>query len=194
MADGHIFANSALKKNLERLLNNLPSSRIPTRASNTTQETQHEDVPAFILADSAYPNRSRIVTTFRNTDCHRDRDIKRLNAKLAGIRYCVENAFGICKARFRLLNRPLECAKEGIKRPVYLITAICVVHNFLINAGDELQEEELGRAGNLSQRDRHGADGDGEDHSEYELGEEEGRQPTREILLRHMYWLNSPQS
>jgi hypothetical protein len=188
VADGRIFANSALKRNLERLLNNLPTSRILTRASNTSQETQHEDVPAFILADSAYPNRSRIVTTFRNTDCHRDRDIRRLNAKLAGIRYCVENAFGICKARFRLLNRPLESAKEGIKWPVYLITAICIIHNFLINEGDELLEEE-----NVQAKDPNQEDGDGEDDV-YEVDEEEGQRPTREILLRHMYWLNSSQS
>lgn len=36
---------------------------------------------------------SRVVPTFKNNECNRDRDIKKLNAKLAGLRYCVENAY-----------------------------------------------------------------------------------------------------
>jgi hypothetical protein len=166
---------------------------IRTRISNISHETQIKDVPAFILADSAYPNRTRIVTTFRNTDCHRDCDIKRLNAKLAGICYCVENASGICKARFWLLNRPLGCAKESRKQLIYLTTAI-FLHNFLINEGDELPEDEVGmRSAGVRNGDEDGdrdGDGDGEDHGP-EGDEEEGMQPPHDILLRQMYWLNS---
>jgi hypothetical protein len=97
VGDGRVFANSFLKSNLEQLLSRLPSTPVATRMSSTSRETQHENVPAFILADSAYPSTSRIVPTFKNNESNRDRDIKKLNTKLAGIRYYVENAFGICK-------------------------------------------------------------------------------------------------
>jgi hypothetical protein len=140
----------------------------------------------------------RIVPTFRNCDCNRSRHIKQLNAKLAGIRYYVENAFGILKARFQLLNRPLESAREHIIRTSYLITAIFVVHNFLIDGGDEFEgtDAELETVGHSVDLNR---DGDGNvDGSEdgianlmAEGGENNGGPPTREILLRHMYWKNS---
>jgi hypothetical protein len=85
-----VFANSFLKSNLEQLLGDIPSILVATRASTTSHETQYENVPAFILTDPAYPSTSRVVPTFKNTECNGDRYIKKLSAKLAGIRYCVE--------------------------------------------------------------------------------------------------------
>src|SRR5947207_8168912 len=101
-----------LKANLEKLLNNLPSIPVATRMSSTSRETQHENIPTFILADSVYPSTSRIMPTFKNNECNRNRDIKKLNIKLADIRYYVENTFDICKKRFRLLNHAIEYVKQ----------------------------------------------------------------------------------
>ena len=97
VGDGRVFSNSFLKANLEKLLSNLPPIPVATRTSSISHEIQHENIPAFILADSAYPSASRIISTFKNNDCSRNGDIKKLNAKLTGIRYYVENAFDICK-------------------------------------------------------------------------------------------------
>jgi DDE superfamily endonuclease len=190
VVDGRVFANSYLKKNLEQLLGNLHSTPVPTRLSSTSHDTRYEDVPAFILGDSAYPSRTRVVPTFRNCECNRSRHVKELNAKLAGIRYSVENVFGILKVRFRLLNRPLECAKEHIVRTSYLITAIFVVHNFLIDGGDEFEAtcaelEAIGHPVDLNH------DGDGAEDLPRAEGSDDGGPPTRDVLLRHMYWKNS---
>jgi hypothetical protein len=79
-----------------------------------TKEVQYEDVPAFVLSDSAYCSDSRMVPTFKNTDCSRCRVTHKLNTKLTGIPYYIENAFGILKGRFRILLMPLECAREDV--------------------------------------------------------------------------------
>ena len=184
VGDGRVFSNSFLKANLEKLLSNLPPIPVATHTSSTSRETQHENVPPFILADSAYPSATRIVPTFKNNECNHNRDIKKLNAKLAGIRYCVENAFGICKRRFRLFNRAMECAKEDVIRTSFLITAIFVLHNFLIDESDDTPidaESETVDDANLNEDDEEGDDN---------LNEHSGM-PTRDILLRHIYWLNN---
>jgi hypothetical protein len=186
VGDGRVFSNSFLKSNLEKLLSNLPPIPVATRMSSISRETQHENVPAFILADSAYPSTSRIVPTFKNNECNRNRDIKKLNAKLASIRYCVENAFGICKGRFRLLNRALECAKEDVIRASFLITAIFVLHNFLIDESDDTPINAEPNAVDDANLNEDMTD----DERENNLNEH-GGMPTRDILLRHIYWLNN---
>jgi len=185
VADGRVFSNSFLKKNLKHYLGNLPPNPLRTRMSDTSPNTQVEHVPAFILGDSAYPNRTHIVTTFRNTDCNRSGDIKRLNAKLAKVRYSVEGAFGILKGRFRLFNRSLESAKEDIKRTAYLITAIFVVHNFLIDEYDDTQIEPVVEPQAVGADDNFDEDGGEQERDEEEVP------PTRDVLLRHIYWLKS---
>jgi DDE superfamily endonuclease len=176
VGDGRVFANSFLKSNLEQRLARLPSTPLPTCASASDTQIRYENVPAFILGDSAYPNRTRIVTTFKNTDCNRHPHIKKLNTKLAAIRYCVENAFGILKARFRLLNRPLECAKFNVVPAAYLITAAFVIHNFLVDEDDD------------TIRLNHEAWADDTDLDDDENSEDvEDESTTRQILLRHMY-------
>ena len=62
--DGRLWANSALNKKHERLLAQLPLTPVRTKAKPTSP-TRVEQVPAFILGDSAYPNTSRMVPTFK---------------------------------------------------------------------------------------------------------------------------------
>jgi len=181
VGDGRVFANSFLRRNLERFLSRVPSVPVATKAT-ASSKTLQEDVPAFILDDSAYPSTSCVVPTFKNTDCNRCHLIRKLNAKLASCRHHIENAFGICKGRFRLLNRSLECAKEDVVRASFLITAIFTVHNFLIDKNDDT-EFDMDEQGVVSD----GApNGKGYDHAGEE---EEGATKTRDVLLRHMRWL-----
>ena len=95
--DERVFVNLFLKANLEKLLNNLLSISIVTCISSTSHETQHENILAFILANSICPSTSRIMPIFKNNECNCNRDIKKLNIKLIDIRYYIENAFDICK-------------------------------------------------------------------------------------------------
>ena len=63
-----------------------------------------------------------------------------MNKKLGGARYHVENAFGILKARFRIFQRPLECAAEDIRFAIILICTVFVLHNFLVDIQDNSRE------------------------------------------------------
>lgn len=180
MADGRIWANSALKGRLSEFLTGLPLIPVATKASDTG-DVQQESIPPYILADSAYPSTVHMVPTFKNTDCSNDRLIKNLNFKLASIRYCIENAFGICKGRFRLLNRPLECAKEDMRRAIILVTAIFTLHNFMISINDDTPIDAISNA-----TDSDDDDEDEVENNRYKLNENFA---TRDVLLRHLRWL-----
>ena len=111
-----------------------------------------EQVPAYILGDSAYPNRVRSVPTYQLSS-QGDPITRHLNEQLAAVRYCIENAFGILKGRFRILNRDMECASEDMGRAIRLILTIFTLHNFLVDRVDavviepilrDAEEQELG--------------------------------------------------
>ena len=102
---------------------------------------------------------------------------------MAGARYYVENAFGICKGRFRILNRPLECATEDITRAITLVAAVCILHNFLIDVRDET--EIIPDLRSEEERFVTQEDGDVID----EQGEDGIGAMTRDILLRHIHWI-----
>lgn len=176
VADGRVWANSSVNRNLETLLNQIPATQVPTKADDASATT-YESVPAFILADSAYPSTSRVVPTFKISECSRCPLTKRLNRKLAAARYSVENAFGICKGRFRIFNRPLECAARDLKRTMFLILAVFTLHNFLLQEQDNTIIEPVFRGENERFND--------EEERPVEGNE---RNDTRDILLRHMRW------
>jgi hypothetical protein len=182
VADGRVWSNSGLKRKIETFLGPLPT--VPVATVNGAGVTINELVPAFILADSAYPNTTRVVTTFKNTECARCQVTKHLNARLAGARYYVENAFGICKGRFRVLTRPLECATEDITRAITLVGVICTLHNFLIDVRDDTDITADTRPPGESFETNSDAD-----LIDVREQMETGRNTTREILLRHMRWI-----
>jgi DDE superfamily endonuclease len=177
VSDIRVWRTSALNHSLETRLNTLPSSPISTLIEG---QTQTEYVPAFILGDNAYPNTSRIVPTYRVTEVNHCPITKKLNRKLASVRYCVENAFGICKGRFRLLNRKMECATEDIERAVVLITAIFTLHNFLIEVKDKSEIVRVQRSDNETFHNY--------DELDNELTEGVNDMKTRDILYRHIAW------
>lgn len=146
--DHRIWSNSQLYKELETFLSDLPSSSVQTVSSLQNGTVHVETIPPLILGDSAYTNTKQMVTTFGVTECSRCPITKQLNKKLSSVRYSVENAFGICKGRFRVLNRALECAGEDVERAIILIVAIFTVHNFLIDEKDQTEVEPVARRRN----------------------------------------------
>ena len=104
--------------------------------------------------------------------------IAALNKKLSDARYHIENAFEILKARFRIFQRSLKCAVEHIRFAITLISAIFVLHNFLIDVEDDSKEWDVNMI----------------DDSEIDTQLKSSNiadsldDMTRSALLRHMRW------
>ena len=170
-----------------------------------TGDDIEENIPAFILGDSAYRNTRHFVTTYKVTECNNDRSIRRLNFRLSRARYHVEHAFGLLKGRFQILSKPVKSAGEDLPFAVYLLGSIFVLHNFLIDAHDSVAETEILPTQIASQVqalrnidvDRHGPGSEQLSlESNGQTDEESGAleviddgPPTRDILLRHIKWL-----
>ncbi|KAK5650044.1 hypothetical protein RI129_001073 [Pyrocoelia pectoralis] len=91
-----------------------------------------------ILGDSAYPLMGNLLTPFRDNG-HLNEDQIRYNTKLSTIRVVIERAFGRLKGKFRRLKY-LDIAEPDFASEV--ITAACVLHNFTIMWGEEIDENE----------------------------------------------------
>lgn len=91
-----------------------------------------------LLADSAYGLHDNILTPYRDNG-HLTRQQRRYNKKHASTRSCIERAFGLLKNKFRRL-RFLDM--NLIEEIPIVITACCVLHNFiLIHEGYEDGED-----------------------------------------------------
>jgi hypothetical protein len=177
-----VFRNSRLSDIYEEWLSAFPAKRLPTGETRNGTLIQ-EEVPAFILADSAYANSKHLVTTFKLCETHGDGAIEALNKRLGGARYHVENAFGIMKGRFQLFQRALQCASENIEFGIMLISSLFVLHNFLIDVADASDEW-------WDIADDENDDGDIEGAILDDPRYHESRK-TRDILIRHMRWARS---
>ena len=177
VGDGRVFKTSRLNATHVAWLSQFATTKLPT-GERDDGEIIYEDIPAFILADSAYTNSKHMVTTFKVTECS-DFVVAALNKKLGGARYHVENAFGILKGRFRILQHPLECACHDIRFAITFISAIFVLHNFLIDVKDESREWIADIAPECEINNQL------EDLDTDEAIDEE---TTRKVLLRHMRW------
>ena len=87
----------------------------------TTGEGNNEEIPAFILRDSAYRNSRHMVTTYKVTECNADCSVRHLNFSLSKAHYQVEHAFGLLKGRFQVFEKPLRSAGEDLPFSVRLI-------------------------------------------------------------------------
>jgi hypothetical protein len=183
VGDGRVFRNSRLCNNYEEWLSPFPTKRIPTGETRNGTLIQ-EEVPAFILTDSAYTNSKHLVTTFKLCETRGpDGVAEALNKKLGGARYHVEHAFGIMKGRFQIFQKALQCASENIEFGIMLTSSLFVLHNFLIDVADDSQEWwEIAEVEN-DDGDTEGAILD--DPRYHETGK------TRDILMRHMQWTRS---
>jgi DDE superfamily endonuclease len=197
--DKRLFRLSSLCRTYEAALE--PLGTTPLNTGNDVVE----QVPAFILGDSAYKNVRHFITTYINEECNHDPSIRHLNQRLSGARYIVENAFALLRARFQLFEKPLRCAAEDMPYTVHLIASIFVLHNFLIEVHDQ-QEEMLGdaieRQLELTRNEeefehrysrnngRNVRDDSGDDENEGINDNGAVLEETRNILLRHIRWLD----
>lgn len=174
--DSRIWKNSVLNRHYRNWFSQFSITKLKT--GEIHGELIIEDIPPFILADSAYSNTKNMITTFKLSEVEQDPIIGALNKKLGGARYHVENAFGILKARFQIFQRPLECAAEDVRFAILLTCSIFVLHNFLIDVRDELKEDVAAEFMEVNEEEPDGMEQqENEDVS------------TRRVLIRHMQWL-----
>jgi hypothetical protein len=181
VGDCRIFENSYLNGVYEKELAKLGTTAL------TTGDEVDEDIPAFILGDSAYRNSRHLVTTYKVTECNADASIRHLNFDLSRARYQVEHAFGLLKARFQVFEKPLTSAGEDLPFAVRLIASICVIHNFLIDVRDTVPEKDVLEA--AAERNG-GVPEDDIDEDIEGAGEQNNEGVTREAFVRRSRWLD----
>ncbi|KAB0804158.1 hypothetical protein PPYR_01128, partial [Photinus pyralis] len=85
-------------------------------------------VPFVLVGDDAYPLKTFIMKPFghkKMTDAQRI-----FNYRLSRCRRCVECAFGILTAKWRLLNKAIETEVEKAEK---IIKCMCLLHNLIID-------------------------------------------------------------
>jgi len=117
-SDGGTFAASKLCKLLESNNLNIPPNQC---LPGTNIET-----PLVFIGDEAYPLKHYLLRPFpsRNLDAIQENFNKRLSAA----RKCIECAFGIIRAKWRVLGKDIEVDS---KRAAIIIKCICILHNLI---------------------------------------------------------------
>ena len=135
VGDARVFENSCFANTYIDALATLGTSPL------ASGEDVISDILAFILGDSVYKNARHFVTTYKVIECDADASVRYLNARFGRVRYQVKHAFGLLKCRFQIFKSPLRIAAEDLPFAIHLITSICVIHNFLINSQDAVNDQ-----------------------------------------------------
>lgn len=94
---------------------------------------------AIILGDSAYPVSKFLLAPYRDNG-HLSREEKQFNYCLSSTRVFIEQAFGILKSKFRILDHLDASSPPKISKIVF---ACAILHNFIINNGCQSEYELL---------------------------------------------------
>lgn len=122
-SDGGVFNNSSFANAMERKSLHLPNAQpLPGRNENT---------PYVIVADDAFGLKPNIMKPFPGRALSPSQRI--FNYRLSRARRCIENAFGIMSAKFRVLRSPINLDAAKTRK---ITLACCALHNFLITRGE----------------------------------------------------------
>src|SRR5437667_5727579 len=133
-----------------------------------------------------------------------DDSVRHLNQYLSKARYHVEHAFGLLKGRFQIFAKPLRSASEDFPFAMHFIASIFVLHNFLIDTQDTITEDDIlppeiaeqlheYESGILNGNGLREIEDETEEDAEAQEGWNNGREATRNALLRHIRWLDDAQ-
>jgi hypothetical protein len=95
-----------------------------------------ERVPLQLLGDSAYAVDEFLLPAFQDSTA-RDGPRRRFNLAHAKTRNAIERAFGVLKARWRILLRDIDFE---INNTLYIIAACCILHNVCISWGVQVDD------------------------------------------------------
>ncbi|XP_049271218.1 uncharacterized protein LOC119388844 [Rhipicephalus sanguineus] len=117
-SDGGVFKDSPIGKRLEQGKLGLP------RAASLPDSSK--SCPHVFVGDEAFQLRPDFMKPLSGSRTD-PKDII-FNYRLSRARRCIENAFGILTARWRIYHRVIDLKPENVD---YVIKATCVLHNFL---------------------------------------------------------------
>jgi len=114
-SDGGTFAASTLFQHLQSNTFVPPDKELPGITIK---------LPYVLIGDEAYPLKTFLMRPFpsRNLNAIRENYNKRLSAA----RKCIECAFGILRAKWRILGKDIEVSSE---KAVHIIKCACILHN-----------------------------------------------------------------
>ncbi|CAN7950630.1 unnamed protein product [Ixodes hexagonus] len=120
-SDGGVFKASEIGRGLENGTLNVPDvGRLP-RCQFPRQ------APYAFVGDEAFQLRPDFLRPYPGKDLTGETRV--YNYRLSRARRCVENAFGITAARWRILLRTINVVPRNVD---YVVKAACVLHNFLV--------------------------------------------------------------
>lgn len=119
-SDGGTFHYSNLNKALENNRMNMPLPR--------TLPGTEIVLPMVIIGDEAYPLKQYLMRPYPQSVLNPQNEI--FNKRLSRARKCVECAFGILCAKWRILNKAIE---TDCKHARLIIKTTCLLHNIIID-------------------------------------------------------------
>lgn len=125
IADGGIFNNCSFTTAMNNGALNFPDPQpLPGRDM---------DVPFVIVADDAFAIKPQILKPFDGKALSASQRI--FNYRLSRARRCIENAFGVASARFRVLRSPIALDTSKTRK---ITLATCVLHNFSLTKNKQM--------------------------------------------------------
>ncbi|KAL5495700.1 hypothetical protein ACEPAI_1164 [Sanghuangporus weigelae] len=117
---------------------NVQDSTVFRESGIWKQKGEHFQHDEFLLADKGYPLTKFTIRPFTDSDLTNDEDESRrrrdFNFKLSHLRICIEHSFGMLKGRFLALR----CMPGTDLHVIFtVIEALMVIHNLLIDFGDD---------------------------------------------------------
>ena len=129
--DAKVFANSSVNMLFQE-------KRLPDVARKLNHD-DNIDVGPVLIGDPAYPLLPGILKEFDT--CNSNEEVM-YNIKLRSVRNQIECAFGRLKARWRILNRPIDI---GIEHVPNLVVACFVLHNYCESRKSSLNQEAVNK-------------------------------------------------
>ena len=123
-SDGSVYANSNLGYAIENKQVKL-SGEIRLRNSQRI-------LPHVFVGDDTFGLKLHMMKTYPSQNLPIDRRV--FNYRLSCTRRIIENVFGICASRFRVLRRPIIASP---KKAVLITKAIVALHNFLMSITED---------------------------------------------------------
>lgn len=117
-SDGGTFSSSALFHLLESSQFNMPPDKeLPGTAIK---------VPHVLIGDAAYPLKTYLMRPFPSRNLTPIQE--NFNRRLSTARKCIECAFGILRAKWRILGKDIELAPE---KAANIVKCACILHNIV---------------------------------------------------------------